>query len=404
VDLTATPQGEAFRSQIRAFLNEALPADWRGIGALAPEEATQFAAHWRSLLHEKNLLAPSWPTEYGGSGLTEYEQVVLAEEFTLAGVPMRDPSDAFGIQMLGNTLLLLGTEEQRRTLLPRILSGQDRWCQGYSEPGAGSDLAAVATRAQRDAAGGWIINGQKIWTSFADLANWIFDLARTENDKPRHAALSFLLVPIDQPGVEVRPIKNINGETDFSEVYFTDARCPADHIVGDVGGGWKVAMTLLGFERGELATTMPLTFQMEFDRLVELASRTGRLDDPVTVDRLLQAYVELSAMKALGVESMAAFIAGQPPGADAALFKLFWSEYHLRLTELAIDILGEESLALRGRPATGMTSFQCDDPGTPGGSRSWVETARTARAGTIYAGTSEIQRNIIGERLLGLPR
>ena len=218
------------------------------------------------MLYEAGYLAPGWPVEYGGGGLTALEQVIIAEEFARAGVPTGAPNDVFGIQMLGNTLLQWGTEEQKQRYLPRILSGDDRWCQGYSEPNAGSDLGSLALRAVLDG-DQWVLNGQKIWTSAGHLADHIFTLARTDPDAPKHKGISFLLVDMRQPGIEVRPIRMISGASEFNEVFYTDAVCPRDEVVGGVNNGWAVAMTLLGYERGEAAATMPIRFQAELDRL-----------------------------------------------------------------------------------------------------------------------------------------
>ena len=249
MDPTYPPEAAVYREKIQAFLAEHLPSDWSGIGALEPEAAGQFVSEWRNILYENNLLALSWPTEYGGPGLTSLEQVVMAEEFAKAGVPTGGSNDGFGIQMVGNTIIHWGTEEQKKHYLPRILSGEDVWCQGYSEPNAGSDLANLGCRAELDG-DEWVVTGQKIWTSAGHLANHIFVLARTDPDAPKHKGITFLLVPMDQPGVEVRPIRMISGESEFNEIFFDEARTPKENVIGEVNGGWAVAMTLLGFERG----------------------------------------------------------------------------------------------------------------------------------------------------------
>ena len=396
-------KAEEFRTQVRSVLESNLPDGWRGIGSLPADEAGEFAAHWRKVLSENDLLAPSWPAEYGGPGLSAVEQVVLAEELARAGVPSGIPNDVFSIAMVGNTILHWGTEEQKRYFLPRILSGEDVWCQGYSEPDAGSDLANLGCRAVLDG-DQWVIDGQKIWTSGGHLANWIFVLARTDPDAPRHRGISFLLVPIEQPGVEVRPIKMMTGESEFNETFFTGARCPRENVVGEVNGGWSVAMTLLGFERGEAAATLPIMFGDEFARLLDLARRTGGNSDAVLRDRLADSFIRLEIMRYLGMISVTKYLRGDEPGADAALSKLWWSEYHRRVTELSLDVLGADSMVYQGRPYTSFSIFQTDDPGSAGDPASWIGTAMVARSGTIYAGTSEIQRNIIGEKLLGLPK
>lgn len=394
---------DEFRAKVLRFLDAELPEGWSGVGELDHEQAEAFAERWRSALAEHGFLATSWPTEYGGAGLTEAEQVVLAEEFARVGVPTGTMNDLFSITMIGNTLLHWGTEEQKRHFLPRILSGDDVWCQGYSEPGSGSDLASLSTRAVLDG-DEWVINGQKIWTSGGHLANWIFVLVRTNPEAPPHRGISMLLVPMDQPGVEVRPIRNMGGETDFNEVYFTDARCPEENVLGGVDNGWKVAMTLLGFERGEAAATLPIMFRSELERLFDLARENGAAEDPLMRDRLADAYIANEVMRFLGRDSLARYLAGHSPGPDAAVSKLWWSEYHTAVTELALDVLGDESLVAEGRRPTNTIMFQTDDVGAPNTSASWITTAMISRSGTIYAGTSEIQRSIIGEKLLGLPK
>ncbi|HZD65775.1 MAG TPA: acyl-CoA dehydrogenase [Acidimicrobiales bacterium] len=401
MDVSYPPEAQAFRDKVRAFLAEALPAGWQGLGALPPEEARSFVEAWREALRDHGFLALSWPTAYGGGGLGRLEDVVLAEELTRAGVPPGGPNDVFGIQMVGNTLLAWGTEEQRRWFLPRIVSGEDRWCQGYSEPEAGSDLANLGCRAVRDG-DEWVVNGQKMWTSAGHLANWIFVLARTDPTAPKHQGISFLLVPMDQPGVEVRPIRMISGASEFNEVFFTDARTAAENVVGETNGGWAVAMTLLGFERGEAAATLPLRFRAELDRLVALARERGATADPLVRQRLAWCHTKVETMRYLGYRMLTSWLAGARPGPEGSIFKLYWSEYHQEMTELAMDILGPDGQIPTGRPPT--RAFQGDDLGAPNSTASWAGTFLNARAGTIYAGTSQIQRNILGELVLGLPK
>jgi alkylation response protein AidB-like acyl-CoA dehydrogenase len=402
MDVRYPPEAEAYREKVQAFLAEHLPPDWKGVGALAHgEEYDRFLDEWRSILHENGYLAVAWPQEYGGSGLTPLEQVIVAEEFAKAGVPSGGNNDVFGIQMVGNTIIQWGTEEQKRHFLPRILSGEDKWCQGYSEPNAGSDLGNLGCKAELDGEE-WVINGQKIWTSAGHLANWIFVLTRTDPSVKKHKGITFLLCPMDQPGVEVRPIKMIGGESEFNEVFFTDARTAKDNVVGEVNGGWAVAMTLLGYERGEAAATLPIRFRTELDRLLDLAKKHGKDNDPIIRQRLAWAYSKVEIMRFLGMRALTAWLAGGHPGPDASISKLNWSEYHRMSTELAMDIMGLHGLVPTGRPPS--SAFQTDDPGAPNDSASWSGTFLNARAGTIYAGTSQIQRNIIGEMVLGLPK
>ena len=401
MDFDYPEHAETTRQRVRSFLAGQLPSDWSGSGSLEGEAYVSFITAWRRTLFEHGWLAVTWPTEYGGAGLTEMDEVVVAEEFALAGVPIGGPNDAFGIGMLGNTLLHLGTEEQRAHFLPRILSGEDVWCQGYSEPNAGSDLGSVGARAEIDG-DEWILNGQKIWTSAGHLANWIFVLCRTDTDAPKHRGISFILCPMDQPGVDVRPIEMISGDTEFNEVFFSDARAPKDHIVGQVNGGWAVAMALLGFERGKAAAVAPIEFRAEFDRLCEYTRQLGKANDPLIRNRLAACYEKVEIMRFSGYAALTKFEQGIAPGPEAALTKIFWSEYHREVTELAMDIMGTPGLVAIGRPPS--SAFTTDDPGAANSTASWQTVFLNARAGTIYAGTSEIQRNIAGEMMLGLPK
>ena len=402
MDLIYPPEAEEYRTRLRATIQKNLPADWKGLGAIQDkEERAAFLKKWRKVLGDEHLLAVSWPKEYGGAGLTAVEQVVIAEEFARAGVPSGSENDMFGINLLGNTLTVWGTEEQKAHFLPRILSGEDRWCQGYSEPGAGSDLAGLRTSAVLEN-GEWVINGSKIWTSAGHLADWIFVLVRTDPDAVKHAGISLLLVPMKQPGIEVKPIINMAGDHIFNQVFFTDARTPEANIVGPVNAGWKVAMTLLGFERGSGATTDAIRFQTDLDRLFELAKARGKNEDPRIRELLAWCYSRVAIMRYRGYQTLTKFLKGENPGADAAIAKLVWSEYFQRYTELALEILGMDALAPSGGGAGG--ALQTADNGTPNTSQAWVETALSARASTIYAGSSQVQRNIIGEQLLGLPK
>jgi alkylation response protein AidB-like acyl-CoA dehydrogenase len=398
---TYTPEAESYREKVQAFLAEKLPSNWKGMGQLEGEAFEEFVTSWRQTLHEGGYLAPGWPVAYGGGGSSALEQVILAEEFARAGVPTGGPNDVFGIQMLGNTLLQWGTEEQKAYYLPRILAGEDKWCQGYSEPNAGSDLSNVGLRGQLDG-DQWILNGQKIWTSAGHLADHIFTLARTDPDAPKHKGISFLLVDMRQPGIDVRPIRMISGESEFNEVFYTDATAPKDNVIGGVNNGWAVAMTLLGYERGEAAATMPIRYQAEIDRLFMLAKERGLDADPNIRQRLAWCYSKVQIMRYLGMRTLTKFVQGHHPGPDGAISKLYWSEYHLKITELAMDIMGPEALVPAGRPPS--SAFQTDDSGAPNSTASWVGTFLNARAGTIYAGSSQIQRNIIGEMVLGLPK
>ena len=422
MDVSYPAEVESFRAEVRSVLAEELPPGWAGIGAIAPRgDAEQFAAQWRQVLYRRGLLGITWPPEYGGRGLSRLHQVVLTEELARAGVPYGEHTDLFGIKMLGSTLLRWGTEEQKARFLPRILSGEDRWCQGFSEPGAGSDLASLATRAtlvKGDGPGGtgggsppcaekvgeeeWVIDGQKTWTSVAHRANWIFLLARTEPGARGHRGISLLLCRLDQPGIEIRPIRQLTGDSDFNEVFFTGARTHSALVVGAPGEGWQVAMTLLGHERGEEAATNPILFGAELDRLLALAAERGRDHDPLIRQRLAWCYARVEIMRYLGYRILTQVHSGTELGAAASVAKLYWSEYHVAATELALDIQGLDGLVPQGRGP--LRAVRTDDPGAPNSSGSWLGAFLNARAGTIYAGTSEVQRNILAETVLGLPK
>ena len=273
MDLTYPREAEEFRGVIAGWLKENLPEGWGEPGfALTPEERKAFNEEWTAKLYAGGWICASWPTEYGGKGLSLLQQVVLNEEFARVGAPLR--ADFFGDTLVGPTLLRWGSEEQKKQFIPGILKGEISWCQGFSEPDAGSDLAGLKTRAELDG-DEWVINGQKVWTTQARDADYIFLLARTDPDAPKHAGISYLLVPMKQPGVEVRPIEQIDGSAEFNEVFLTNVRCPKDNVIGGVNNGWKVAMTTLGFERGTSSTTGHRRFQKEFDRILAEARARG---------------------------------------------------------------------------------------------------------------------------------
>lgn len=401
MDITYPPEAEAYRQRVRGFLVDHLPSGWSGLGGLEESERTRFRAGWRATLAENRMLAVSWPREYGGAGLSPLEQVVLAEEFARAGAPVGGENDGPGIGMLGSTLIQLGTEQQKREYLPKILTGEHRWCQGFSEPEAGSDLGGLRTRAVLDG-DTWVINGHKIWISSAHLADHIFVLARTDVDAPKHRGISLLLVPMSQPGVVVEPIANLGGYSMFTEVFLTDATTGAGEILGGVNNGWSTAMTLLGFERTLSVTTDAIRYSGELDRLVAMARERGVTGDARIRDRLAWCYTRVEVIRMRGYQALTRYLAGQRPGTEAAITKTIWSEFAQAYTELAMEILGPEALAPTGQRTGG--EMQMPEAGIENSSLSWVETFLAARAGTIYAGSSQIQRNIIGERLLGLPR
>ncbi|MGD9793462.1 MAG: acyl-CoA dehydrogenase family protein [Acidimicrobiia bacterium] len=402
MDITDSPEAAAFRAQFKQFLAEQLPADWPGIGALDHDESLAFCESWRKTLQAHRYLAVAWPREYGGGGLTKLHHVIVVEECARARVPIGIPGDTYNIKLLGNTLLKWGTEEQKQHMLPRILSGEDRWCQGYSEPDSGSDLASVKTTAVRDG-DEWVINGQKIWTSHASKSNHIFLLARTNPAASKTRGISFLLAPLDTPGIEVREIRQSDNLYDLCEVFFTDARIPVSSMLGPVDEGWTVANSLLGHERGEEAATNPINFRHELDRLIALARQYGRIDDPLVRDRLAWCYTKVEIMKAMGYRILTGYLRDGVLGPEASISKLYWSEYHVAASNLAMDIMGIGGLVEQGRIPTRW--YRTDDPGAPNDTASWIHMFLfNALAGTVYAGSSQVQRNILGESVLGLPR
>ncbi|WP_170219396.1 acyl-CoA dehydrogenase family protein [Nocardioides litoris] len=396
-------RSKPFREQVVAFLDSHLPPDWQGVGGLSPADYAAFRLAWRALLTEHRLIAPAWPREYGGGGHTPAESAVVAEEFARVGVPRGGTNDPFSIQMIGNTILAVGTEAQRERFLPGIIDGTYVFCQGFSEPDHGSDLSRVSTRARRDG-DEWVIDGQKIWTSNALTANWIFVLCRTgEEDTSRYDGLTLLLVPLDQPGVERRPITMMNGAAEFCETFFSGARTQVGLEVGGVGGGWRAATGLLTFERGETTATLPVRFGVELDRLRRLIDSRRGFDDPAVRDDFARCWTRVELMRLSGLNNLSRWSEGQPIGPESSLEKLLWSELHGTITALACRVLGDEATTYAGPdPAS---YFLCDEPGMPPGSvSSWVKVHLSTLGETIAAGTSEIQRNIIAERLLGLPR
>jgi alkylation response protein AidB-like acyl-CoA dehydrogenase len=405
MDVSYPPEAVELGRQARAWLEANLPEGWFEPGFELPaEDRKAFLAQWTERLYEGGWICASWPKEYGGRGLSILESVVLSEEFARAGVPMRVSS--LGEMLVGPTILQWGTDEQKREFLPRILRGELVWCQGFSEPGAGSDLAALETTAELDG-DAWVVTGEKIWTSEAEDADYMFVLARTSADKPRHAGISYLLLPMRQPGVTVHPIAQIDGTAGFNRVVLEGARCPAENVVGGVDNGWKVAMTTLGFERGTSATTGYHRFRRELDEMIDTARRTGRSGDRVVRQRLASAWCTVEIMRMTGLRTLTAAVAGRGEPALEAINKVSWSEYSQRATELALELLGPAGQILTGtehdvRPAT--VGLGRRAPVHPYPASPLQLSFYFARGETIYGGTSEVQRNVIAERVLGLPR
>jgi alkylation response protein AidB-like acyl-CoA dehydrogenase len=403
MDLTYPPEADSFRKEIRTWLEENLPSGWFEPGfSMTKEERQEFNETWTAKLFAGGWICAGWPVEYGGKGLTLMDQVVLNEEFAKANAPMR--ADFFGDTLVGPTILQWGTDEQKKEFIPGILNGSITWCQGFSEPNSGSDLASLKTSATLDG-DEWIINGQKVWTTQAQHADYVFLLTRTDPTVEQHAGISYLLVPMHQEGVDVRPITQVDGSSEFNEVFFTNAHCPKGNVIGGVNNGWKVAMTTLGFERGSSSTTGYRRFLKEWEHILSEARRVGKSDDELIREDLVKSWSKIKIMEINGYRTLTD---GLNNTHNAALLgacnKMFWSEAHRATTDLAIDILGMEGQILTGvGPVEGPS-------GVPRRGREDYPVSDIqasfffSRSETIWGGTAEIQRNIIGERALGLPK
>ena len=392
----AGAEDEAFRAELRAWLRDHLTGEFaeaKGLGGPGREhEAFDVRVAWDRHLAAHGWTCLDWPKEYGGRAASLAQQVIFHEEYARADAPIR--VSHIGEQLLGPTVIAFGTEEQKQRFLPGIRDVTELWCQGYSEPDAGSDLANVKTTAVLSEDGSeWVLNGQKVWTSLAHVADWCFVVARTDPTAPKHRGLSYLLVPMKQPGVEVRPILQLTKTSEFNEVYFTDARTGAANVVGGVDDGWKVAMATLGFERGVSTLGQQIGFRRELDGVIATARRTKAIDDPLIADRLARAAIGLDVLRLNALRSMTGLtggVGGAPgtPGPEASIAKLAWARWHRDLGELAMDVLG---------PAGTVTGPEYD---LDERQRLWL----FSRADTIYGGSDEIQRNVIAERVLGLPK
>jgi len=376
-----------FRELVRDWLRSNVTGEFaalRGRGGPGDEDiGFDVRVEWEKVLGEAGWIGLGWPKEFGGRGATVDQQIIWAEEYVRAEAPAR--TNHMGENLLAPTIIEYGTPEQCARFLPGILRGEERWCQGYSEPNAGSDLANVQTKARLED-GEWIIDGQKVWTSLAHVSHWCFVVARSEVGSQRHQGLTFLMVPMDQPGIEVRPIRQVTGGGEFNETFFTEARTSADLVVGRPGDGWKVAMALLGYERGISTLAQQVGFERELESTIDLARRFGRIDDPVMRQKLAVAHTGLHLMKWNALRSMSA---KGVPGPEASISKLFWGTWHRDLGELMMEIMGPAGLIGEALPYE-LTLEQ--------------KLFLFTRSDTIYGGSNEIQRNVLGERVLGLPK
>ncbi len=389
MELRFSAEDEAFRREARAWLTDRLAGEFAGVrgrgGPGDEHELFEERAAWERALGEAGWIGIGWPREYGGGGRSLTQQVIFYEEYARAQGPGR--VGIIGEGLLGPTLVHFGSDEQKRRFLPGILGGTEIWCQGYSEPNAGSDLANVQTRAELDG-DQWVVTGQKVWTSLAHWADWCFVLCRTDRDAPPHRGISYLLVPMRQPGIEIRPIVQITGTSEFNEVFFDGARTDAANVVGAVNEGWKVAMGTLAFERGVATLGQQLNFENELTDILELVQKRGRGDDPMLRQRLADAWIRLRIMRYSALRSLTALEQGEMTTL-ASVHKLYWATLHRELGELAMAVLGADA-AVVDAPPYELSLAQ--------------RVFLYSRADTIYGGSNQIQRNVIGERALGLPR
>jgi len=396
MDFNYTPAEEQFRMELRAFLADALPKGWGETVFLPEDEDEQalFRLDWERKLYEGGWSCIGWPKEHGGRDATLSERAIYAEELARARAP--ELINIIGQNLAGHTIIHHGTPEQKARFLPEIISSREVWCQGFSEPNAGSDLASIKTRAELKG-DKFIVNGQKIWTSYAQHSHWCLALVRTSNEGPRHKGISLLLIDMRSPGITLRPLRQISGENEFNETFFDDVEVPVENLLGPINEGWRITMTTLSYERGpEDALGRQVRIKQELDTLIakttELRNNGKRLvDDPLVRQKLGRSIAEVEIIRLNCLRALSRYLAGEDRGSDASMLKLFWSEVGVRMSETAMEVLGP------------LGTLNGDDPLAVGSGR-WLTSWLQSKAFTIYAGSSEIQRNIIGERVLGLPR
>ena len=381
-----SPAEEEFRAECADWLNGQMAGEFKDIKGITTLTAkAERRKEWEQQLAAHRWSCIGWPEEWGGRNATLAQQVIFAEEYARAGVPGR--VNHIGIELAGPTLLAFGSEEQKQRFLPGIAAGQTIFCQGFSEPGAGSDLASVRTKGRLEN-GEWVVNGQKIWTSLAHISDWIFVVTRTEEGSKGPKGLTFLMMEIDQPGIEIRGIKQINGDAEFNETFFTDARCPADSLIGAVGDGWKIAMGLLAFERGVSTLGQQMGFRNELDEIIAAAKANGAANDPLIRQRIAKAEIGLKLMRYGALRMLSQTDHSKIDGA-ALTYKIQWASWRRSLGELAMDVLGQAGEVHDG------SDYEWD---------TLPNLFLYSRADTIYGGTNQIQRNLIAERGLGMPR
>jgi alkylation response protein AidB-like acyl-CoA dehydrogenase len=396
MDFRLSAEQEAFRAGVRAWLSENLPPDWAArtvVTDVPRSELYGFGRQWQRKLHEAGLLGITWPREYGGRGLTWMEELIVHEELVRHRAP--PPLNVLGLGMAGPTIVAYGTEAQKRRHLEKILTCEEIWCQGYSEPNAGSDLAGLQTRAVRED-GHYLVNGQKVWTSLAQIADWMMLLARTDPAAPKHKGITYLLLDMHSPGVTVRPLRQMTGDAEFNEVFLENVRVPVENVLGGENQGWQVGIATLMYERLALGFGLQARFEIAMNATLDLARRMRRDGEPaarhpVLRQRLAQLAIDNAAFKYTAARAVTKLLRGEMPGAEASAGKIWWCERHQALQDVAQELLGAYGQIGRGSPWA-----------VDGGN--WQYTFLRSRANSIEGGTTEIQRNILAERVLGLPK
>ncbi len=397
MDFTLTPEQQSFRDEVRDWLGKNLPkeglANLRRSSDVPEAEAYGVLRDWQRRMYDAGFVGLTWPKEYGGRGLSFMEEMILHEELATHHAP--PVLNILAIGMAGPTVIAYGTEEQKKRYPAKMLSCEEIWCQGYSEPNAGSDLASLQTRAVKDGEH-YVVNGQKVWTSLAHVADWMMLLARTDPSAPKHKGITYFLLDMHSPGITVKPLKQITGDAEFNEVYFDNVRIHESQILGGLDNGWAVGLTTLMYERLALGFGIQVRLRIALDGLIELARKSTKngvavTKDPVMRQKLAQLWIDTEVFKYTGARAITKLLKGELPGPEASTGKMMWVEGHQRLQELAMEIEGPYSQLAKGSPwavADGL----------------WQHTFLRSRANSIEGGTTEIQRNIIGERVLGLPK
>jgi alkylation response protein AidB-like acyl-CoA dehydrogenase len=393
MDLNLSPEELQFRDELRDWLRANVPSDWSEWREKPIEESFPYLRAWQQKLHEGRWAAVSWPKEYGGRSATLTQQAIFWEE--MARVEAPPMANALGLGLIGPTIIAFGTEEQKQRFIPKILSAEEIWCQGFSEPNAGSDLASLQTKARLDG-DHYVVNGQKVWTSYGWVGNWCELVVRTDSNAPKHKGLTVLLIDMKSPGIEVRPLRQMTGESEFNEMFFRDVRVPAENVLGKVNDGWNVAVSTLMHERGAYGARLHPLFKRNINRLIELSRKFQRKGhsaalDPLTRQKLAQCYAEIEIMRMNQLRAFSRISATGAPGPEGSIQKIFWSELNQRLQQIAQEIFGPYGQLLAG-------DGHAVDKGI------WSYGYLRTRGNTIEAGTSEVQRSIIGHFVLGLPK